>query len=134
MFMGDPWVSGVVVTSVFVQKPFYMITNLANKIMWIKVSKRVWSNQLHKSVDMKFLCFCISEDNNHEIKDNDFVDQLRLQYRMMGFSENNKWLQVCWLWGFEVSVVNAFMIYHCYQIIYNVSMQYSHYKFVKSIH
>ncbi len=64
VLMGDLWVNGLVVASVFDQKPFYMITNVAKEITWVEKSKKVWSDQLQKNLDMKFLCFCISHNYN----------------------------------------------------------------------
>ncbi len=114
VIMGDPQVNGLVVASVFDQKSIYMITNVAKEKGWIEVSKKVWSDQLHKNLDLKFLCFCISYYYNHEMNNNYIVDQLRLQYQMMRFSRNNKWSWVLWLWGYEVCLVNSykFTIYH----------------------
>mmetsp|Transcript_23196 Transcript_23196/g.47400 ORF Transcript_23196/g.47400 Transcript_23196/m.47400 type:complete len:93 (-) Transcript_23196:469-747(-) len=91
-----------------------MITNVAKEITWVEVSKKVWSDQLRKNLDMKFLRFCISHDYNHKMNDNDIADQLRLQYWMMRFSRNNKWWWALWLWGCEVCLVNAYMMYCCF--------------------
>jgi len=126
------WVNGLVVASVFDQKPFYMITNVAKEITWVAVSKKVWSDQLRKNLEMKFLRFCISHDYNHEMNDNDIADQLRLQYRMMRFSRNNKWWWALWLWGYEVCLVNAYMMYCRYHQIYNLSLKYNHYTFIEA--
>ncbi len=130
VLMGDPWVKGLVVASVFDHKPFYMITNVAMEITWVEVSKKFWSDQLHENLDMKFLCFCISHDYNHKMNDNDIADQLRLQYQMMCFSRNNKWWWALWLWGYEVCFVNAYMMYCHYHQIYNIQLKYNHYTFI----
>ncbi len=47
VLMGHPWVKGLVVASVYDQKPFYMITNVATEITWVDVSKKVCG------------CFCL---------------------------------------------------------------------------
>ncbi len=46
--MGDDHASGISVASVMDQKPFYMITNSATEVTWVKVLKKVFSNKLCK--------------------------------------------------------------------------------------
>ncbi len=91
VLMGDQCVSGIMVAFIIYQKPFYKISNVAREITWVKVLKKVWSDHLQKRVVMNFLCFCISDDYNFGMNDNNIADQLHLQYQMMRFSCNNKW-------------------------------------------
>ncbi len=128
---GDPRVHGIIVASVYDQKPFYMITNVAREITWNEVTKKVWSDQLRKNIEMKFLRFCISHNYNFEMNDNDIADQLRLQYQLMQFCRNVKWWWALWLWGFEVSLVNAYMLYRRYHDKLLIKTKYNHYKFIE---
>ncbi len=66
------------------------------------------------------------------MNDNDKANQLRLQYHMMRFSQNNKWWWALWLGGFEVCVVNAWMMYQWYHKDHDLEMVYNHYDFVKA--
>ncbi len=40
VLMGHPWINGLVVASVFDQKPFYMIMNVTKEITWVEKSKK----------------------------------------------------------------------------------------------
>ncbi len=97
-----------------------------------QVSRKVWSGQLRKNLDMKFLCFYTTHNYNHKMNDNDIADQLRLQYWMICFSRNNKWWWALWLWGYEACLVNAYMMYCRYHQIHNLPLKYNHYTFFKA--
>ncbi len=58
--------------------------------------------------------FRISHIHNFEMNDNDIADQFQLQYPLMRFCCNIKWQWALWFWGFEVSLVNTFMLYCWY--------------------
>lgn len=66
------------------------------------------------------------------MNNNNIMDQLPLQYHMMRFSHNNKWWWVFWLWGFEVSVVNAYMMYWHWHEGNDFVLEYNHYGFVEA--
>lgn len=57
VLMGDQCISGILVASIFDQKLFYMILNVMREITWVKVSKKMWSDHLQKTVLMNFLHF-----------------------------------------------------------------------------
>ncbi len=52
---------------------------------------------------------------------------------MMSKSKNNKWWWALFLWGFEVSLVNAFHMYSCYHENFLITLKHSHYDFVEAV-
>ncbi len=108
-----------------------MITNVTREIMWNEVTKKVWSDQLCKNIEMKFLHFCISHNYNFEMNDNDIADQQQLQYWLMRFCCNVKWWWALWQWGFEVSLVNAYMLYCQYHEELHIKTKYNPSEFIK---
>mmetsp|Transcript_31412 Transcript_31412/g.64718 ORF Transcript_31412/g.64718 Transcript_31412/m.64718 type:complete len:194 (-) Transcript_31412:36-617(-) len=67
------------------------------------------------------------------MNDNGIADQLRLQYRLMRFSCNFKWWWSLWRWGFELTIVNAFIMYQRYHEEKNLPVEYNKYDFVRSL-
>ncbi len=111
MLMEGDHSTEIIVASVFDQKPFYMITNAAAEVTRVEVSKKVWRDKLSKHVALEFLQFCISHCYNYQMKNNDIAGQLRWQYIMMRFGRNFKRWWALWLWGFDATIVNAYMMY-----------------------
>jgi len=130
---GDPRAQGLIVASCFDQKPFYMVSDVATKVGWNAVEKKVFSHSANKKIIYRFLRFNISDDYNFQMNDNDITDQLRLEYRMMSKSRNNKWWWALFLWGFEVSLANAFRMYSCCHDLFQITPEYSHYDFVEAV-
>ncbi len=106
-----------------------MLSHSIEQITWVEKEKRAYSHALKKNVNFKFLRFNLSDDYNFEMNDNDVADQLRLVYRLMRFQQNMKWWWALWLWGIEVSLVNAFMMYRQFHELKGSPMKYDHYHF-----
>jgi hypothetical protein len=106
--------SDLVVASCYDQKPFYMLSHITEFVGWAEKEKNVYSSSLNRTVEYKFLRFNMSHEYNYEMNDNDIVDQLRLQYRMQRLQCNQKWWWALWLWGLEMTVVNAYRMMYRY--------------------
>ena len=126
---GDSKSCDLVVASCFDQKPFYMISHSIPEITWVECIKPIWSRSLMKNVDYKFLRWNLSDDYNFEINDNDVADQLRLVYRMQRFHRNYKWWWSLWVWGMEITIVNAYMMYRRYCELKEVPQLIDHHDF-----
>ena len=121
--------SNLVVTSYYDQKPFYMITHSTPSVTWVELSERIYSHKAKTTVDFNFLRFNMSNEYNFEMNDNDVADQYRLVYIMQRFQRNPKWWWALWLWGMEVSLVNAFMMMRRYCKLKGVKQKIDHHKF-----
>eukprot|EP00956_Cyclotella_meneghiniana_P025071 scaffold51490_cov40-Cyclotella_meneghiniana.AAC.2 len=130
---GDSKSSDLVVACCYDQKPFYMLTHSSERVGWVVREKKVWSSALRKNVPFKFLRFNLSDEYNHEMNDNDIADQLRLQYRMQRLQRNQKWWWALWLWGLEVTLVNAYKMMTRYCELKGVDPKYSHHDFREKI-
>jgi hypothetical protein len=129
----DSQSSNLVVASCYDQKPFYMISHSCESVTWVPVTKPVWSSALQKNVDLTFLRFNLSDDYNYEMNDNDVADQLRLVYRIMRFQRNVKWWWALFLWGYEVSLVNAYVSYKRYCELKGVPVKWTHHDWNEAI-
>ena len=130
---GDSKSSDLVITSLYDQKPFYMLSHSCEEITWDMLTKRVYSASQKEKIDFDFLRFNLSNDYNNEMNDNDIADQLRLVYRMMRFQRNYKWWWALWIWGIEVTVVNAYVMMKRYCELKDVPVPYSHHDFHEAV-
>ena len=67
------------------------------------------------------------------MNDNDIADQLRLVYRLQRLQRNQKWWRALWMWAWEVSMVNAYMMMRRYCEMKRVAMPYKHHDFNEKI-
>ena len=88
---------------------------------------------MSKNVDFKFLRCNLSHNYNYEMNDNDVADQLRLIYRIQRLQRNFKWWWALWLWGLEISLVNAYMMMRRYCEMNGIKVPYSHHDFREAI-
>ncbi len=109
-----------------------MITNVAWEIMWNEVEKKIWSKAMHAMLAFKFLCLCISDDYNQDMKYKDIPNQLCLVYWMMGFTCNTKWWWALWLLAFEVLLVNSYLLYKHDCKEHQLSVNYNHYESIEA--
>jgi len=130
---GDSRSSNLVVASCYDQKPFYMISHSCESVTWVPIEKKVWSSAHKKSVDFSFLRWNLSDDYNYEMNDNDVADQLRLNYRIMRFQRNVKWWWALFLWGYEVSLVNSYVMYKRYCELKGVPVKWKHHDWNEAV-
>ena len=130
---GDPKSQDLIVASCYDQKPFYMISNAASHVTWDKITKKMYSHVQKKKVPYSFLRWSLSNNYNYEMNDNDVADQYRLVYRLMRFQRNQKWWWCEWLWGIEVSMVNAYWLMASYHKYRGLECPMTHYEFQEKI-
>ena len=130
---GDSMSSDLVVASCYDQKPFYMISSKCDEVSWTPVTKKVWSSNLRQNVEFTFLRWSLSHGYNFEMNDNDIADQLRLVYRIMRFQRNNKWWWALLLWGYEVSMVNSYVMMKRYCEMKGVPVPWNHHDWNEAI-
>jgi adenosine deaminase len=97
------------------------------------IEKKVWSTALKKTIDFSFLRWNLSDDYNYEMNDNDVADQLRLVYWIMRFQRNIKWWWALFLWSYEVSLVNSYVMYKRYCELKGVPVQWTHHDWNEAI-
>jgi len=103
-----------------------MISSKCDEVLWIPAAKKVWSSNLKQYVDFTFLRWSLSHGHNFEMNDNDIANQLRLVYRIMRFQRNTKWWWALFLWGYEVSMVNSYVMMKRYREMKGVPVPWNH--------
>ena len=130
---GDSMSSDLVVALYYNQKPFYMISSKCDEVLWTPVTKKVRSSNLKQNVDFTFLRWLLSHGYNFEMNDNDIANQLWLVYRIMRFQRNNKWWWSLFLRGYEVSMVNLYVMMKRYCEMKGVPVLWNHHDWNEAI-
>jgi hypothetical protein len=86
------------------------------------ITKKIWSMALKMNVDFSLLRWNLSNDYNFEMNNNDIANQLHLVYQIMRFQRNVKWWWVLFLWGYEASLANSYLMYNRYCELKGVPM------------
>ncbi len=60
------------------------------------------------------------------MNDNDIADQLQLAYPILRFQRNVKWWWAIFLWGYEVSLINSYVMYKRYCKLKGVPVKWMH--------
>ncbi len=110
-----------------------MIPHSSKNVSWTPITKKVWSNNLKKSVNYSFLRWNLSNDYNFKMNDNDIADQHRLVYCIMQFQRNNKWWWAMFLWGYKVSWVNSYVMMKQYCNLKGVPVKWMHHDWNEAI-
>ncbi len=126
---GDSLLQDLIIASRYNQKPFYMISHSIEQLTWVECKKRVWSHLIKRNIMFKFLQWNLSDDYNYEMNDNDIADQLHLVYRLQMFQCNEKWWWALFMWGFEATVANSYMMMRRCCELKCVRVPYSHHDF-----
>ena len=71
----------------------------------------VYDTKRHTKVAMEYHRTNIQDEYNYGMNKIDLGDQLRNYYRMDRWKRQFKWWFALWMWGFEVSLVNAYITY-----------------------
>ncbi len=72
------------------------------------------------------LRWSMSNDYNFQMNDDDIADQLRHVYWIIRFQRNNKWWWALFLWGYEVLLVNSYVLIKWYCELKGVPIPWTH--------
>jgi hypothetical protein len=103
---------------------------------WVEKERRVFDKMQQKMVKMKYLRHQMIDDYNNFMNKVDQADQLRNQYRCDHWTRTRKWWWAIWLWGVQVLLVNAYILYkhaHLYIWKTKASRLLTHYEFQKMV-
>ncbi len=106
-----------------------MIPHSIDQLTWVECKKHVWSHLLKRNVMFKFLQWNLSDDYNYEMNDNDITNQLCLVYHLQMFQHNEISWWALFMWGFEASVANSYMMMQQYCELKCVCALYNHHDF-----
>jgi hypothetical protein len=130
---GDPKLENLLMGSCVDQQPFYMLSMAAENIDWVTKTKMVYSHAAKKEVEHKVLRWSLSNTYNQEMNDNDIADQLRLIYRCLRFMRNTKWWWAEFLFVWETSLVNAYLLMKNYHLAMGFKPKWTHWEFQEEI-
>ena len=129
----DTKCKGLVALSFYDSKPVYFITKACERIEWIKKSRKLYHKEKGEKVDVPFYRLNIVDEYNFGMGNVDQADQLRLQYRVHYWIRNRKWWWAIFLWAFECSLTNTYVLYRKFYKIHKKEPPYTHYEFVRQV-
>ena len=75
----------------------------------------------------------LSDTYNQEMNDNDIADQLRLVYRCFCFTRKTKWWWAEFLFVWETSIVNAYLLMKQFHLAMGLKPRWTHWEFHEEI-
>jgi len=114
---GDPEAPDLVAFSVYDTKPVHFLSMACTGLKWIEKRKKVFDRESNKNVSMAFLRCEVTDTYNNGMNSVDIADQLRGTYRFDRWMRKRKWWWSIWMWGLQVLLVNAYLLYRSAHII-----------------
>ena len=93
----------------------------------------VYSHAAKKEVEHKCLWWSLNGTYNQEMNDNDIADQLRLVYRCLLFTRKTKWWWAEFLFVWETSIVNAYLLMKNFHLAMGIKPRWTHWEFHEEI-
>ena len=104
----------IVCTSLYDVKPFYMMSTVANKVVWTKKFMDVFCQIKRVKVKGPFYRLSLADEYNNKMGNVDVGDQLRNYYRFDHFIRKRKWWWSIWMWAVGVCLTNSYVLYKRY--------------------
>ena len=134
VIIGDNECPALIAFSVYDSKPVHFLSSIATEIKWLRKDRKIYDYMVDDCVRMNFLRTNFQEMYNYGMNKIDLGDQYRTYYKMNHWKRQTKWWMALWLFGIQVSVVNAYVAYSamCIQL-YNMNKKeiLTHYEFQK---
>jgi len=108
---GDPKCPNVCVLSFYDNKDVYIMSTSCTEMKWVEKTPKVFHKETQKMVQFKYLRHQLIDDYNNFMNKVDQADQLRSAYRCDHWTRTRKWWWAIWLWGLQVLLVNAYVLY-----------------------
>ena len=132
MLEGDAQIKDLLAISYYDSKLCYFLSTVINKINWVTCGKGVYSKFLKRKVTKQFLRPNFVNIYNFDMNSVDRADHLRKNYCFGEDLRQRKWWFSIFLWGLDVSMVNAYLLYKSWMEMHKLSPM-SHYRFRERI-
>ena len=129
---GDPEIPGLVCTSLYDSKPFYMMSNACEEIKWEKKTREVYHKGENRMVTLPFYRLNVVDEYNNNMNNVDVADQVRGNYRFDKWMRKRKWWWSMFWWSFQMCLTNAYVLYKKYMKMHDIKPM-SHYEFQKRV-
>ena len=107
----NPECPNLVAFSVYDMKPVHFLSMACTGLKWIEKWQKVFDKSVEQNVSMSFLRTEVTDTYNNGMNDVDVADQLWNTYRIDWWMCKRKWWWAIWMWGVQVLLVNAFILY-----------------------
>ena len=108
---GDNECPNIVAFSVFDTKPVNVLSTACTSLQWKEKTKKVFDKDAGIKILLKFLRPQVTDEYNYGMNNVDQADHLRGSYRFNCWMQKSKWWCSPWMWGVQVLLVNAYVLY-----------------------
>jgi len=129
---GGSIVEDLIAISFYDSKPVYFLSTVIPEVKWSTVSRNTFSKVLEKKVAMPFLRPNFVDEYNMDMNSVDRADHLRTNYSVGQGLRQRKWWWSIFLWGLDVAIVNAYLIYTAWYEMHGIKPM-THYCFREKI-
>jgi len=107
----DLEIKDLVAFSVYVTKLVHFLSMACTGLKWIEKRKKVFERESSTNVSVAFLRPEVTDLYNNGMNNVDIADQLRGTYQFNHWMRKCKWWWSIWMWGVQVLLVNAYVLY-----------------------
>jgi len=125
---GDSSCPSLICMSYYDAKDVYFMSTAVTEIKWVLKERSVYDKNAQKLVKLTFMRPEIVDDYNNGMNKVNQADQLQGSYRCDLWTHNRKWWWSIWLWGIQIILVNAYVIWKSKE-----SNIMTHYNFQKQV-
>jgi hypothetical protein len=108
---GDNNCPDLCVISYYDSKVVYLMSVANQSLGWKVKDRKVFDKSKNKLVKIQFLRHTMIDDYNNGMNHVDRADQLRGNYRFDHWMRTRKWWWSIWMWGVQVLLTNAYVLY-----------------------
>lgn len=108
---GDAAWPNLVAFTAYDTKPVHFLTMSCTELKWIEKAKVVFDKKEEKCVKIRFLRCSVNGDYNNGMNGVDIADQIWDSFHIDRWMQKGKWWWSIWMWGVQVLLVNAYVLY-----------------------
>ena len=127
--IGGETMLNLIVTSLYDQKPFYMMSTRMPSISWIKATKKIWNTATGKYKEAPFYRLNIVHKYNMKMGSTDLGDQLWGFSRYNHWLRNRKWWWSVFFWTFDMLHTNSYILFCLFWEAHGHNALFLHYKY-----
>ena len=118
---GNLSTSGIVEFSLHDNKPVYFMSNVCEIVKWNKMTRKVWSKEKNRMIEMPFFRLNLIHDYNIGMNTIYLADQKTNTYRWDIFMRKRKWWWSIMMWCLHMLLSHSYILYKNYMKMHDIT-------------
>ena len=127
-----PSIPCIVALSLYDGKPFYFMFNACEAVKCNKMTRKVWSKEINRMIEMPFFCLNLIHAYNIGMNAIDLSDQIRNTYLWDIFMHKRTWWWSIMMWCLKMLLDNSNILYKKYMKMHDIE-EISHFYFSQQV-